>query len=182
LIALDTYQKQFTKAILLGEYGMVVLSPETLMEIFKLTASDVDCSGLKLHLDKVFAFRGCGSLRAGSKKVAEVEEVEDEDGVYHLKPGAYKIRYAEVVRVPLNTIALAIPRSTLLRSGATIYTAVWDPGYEGRGEGLLTVFNPHGIEIEKGTQIAQLVFLRLDRETMFAYRGSYHKENITQVE
>jgi dUTP pyrophosphatase len=157
---------------------MPALSPETLMEIFKLGAEAMDCGGMRLHLDKVFAFRGQGSLRVNSKKVAEAEEVKDENGVYNLKPGAYRIRYMEVVRVPLDTIALAIPRSTLLRSGATIYTAVWDPGYEGRGEGLLAVFNPHGIEIERGAQIAQLVFIKLDRETKFAYRGSYQRENI----
>jgi dUTP pyrophosphatase len=75
-------------------------------------------------------------------------------------------------------IALAIPRSTLLRSGATLFTAVWDPGCEGRGEGLLVVFNPYGVEIERRAQIAQLVFIRLDRETKFVYRGSYQRENI----
>jgi dUTP pyrophosphatase len=160
---------------------MVVLSPETLIEIFKLNVDDVDCGGMRLRLDKVFAFRGQGSIRINSKRVAEVEEVEEKDGVYHLEPGAYKIRYMEVVKVPSNTIALAIPRSTLLRSGATIYTAIWDPGYEGRGEGLLTVFNYHGIEIERGAQIAQLLFIKLDRTTKFTYRGSYQGENIAST-
>ncbi|MEM2452891.1 MAG: deoxyuridine 5'-triphosphate nucleotidohydrolase, partial [Ignisphaera sp.] len=94
-------------------------------------------------------------------------------------PGGYRIRYREIVKVPENTIAIAIPRSTLLRIGATIHTAVWDPGYEGRGEGLLVVFNNHGIEIEHGAQIAQLVFISLDRITRYIYRGSYFRENIT---
>jgi dUTP pyrophosphatase len=157
---------------------MVVLSPETLVQLFGLRPEDVDCSGVRLHLDKVFVFKGSGSLRVNSKVVADVEEIKDENGVYYLKPGAYKIRYREVVKIPLDMIALAIPRSTLLRSGATLFTAVWDPGYEGRGEGLLVVFNPYGVEIERGAQIAQLVFIRLDRETKFAYRGSYQRENI----
>lgn len=157
---------------------MVVLSPETIMALFGLGEEEVDCSGIKLHLDKVFAFKGKALIARTSRKLAEVEEIEMDNGVYHLMPGAYKIRYKEVVRVPNNAIALAIPRSTLLRSGATIYTAVWDPGYEGRGEGLLTVFNPNGIDIEKGAQIAQLVFIRLDRETKFVYRGMYQGENM----
>lgn len=157
---------------------MAVLSPETIMMLFGLKEEDVDCSGIKLHLDKVFVFKGKALLAKNSRKLAEVEEVEADNDVYHLMPGAYKIRYREIVKVPNNAIALAIPRSTLLRSGATIYTAVWDPGYEGRGEGLLTVFNSNGIDIEKGAQIAQLVFIRLDRETKFVYKGIYQRENI----
>ncbi|MDK6029179.1 deoxyuridine 5'-triphosphate nucleotidohydrolase [Ignisphaera sp. 4213-co] len=157
---------------------MVVLSPETIIELFGLSIDDVDCSGLKLHLDKVFVFKGKGVLAVNSRKLAEVEEAKTENNVYHLAPGAYRIRYKEIVRVPSNAIALAIPRSTLIRNGTTIYTAVWDPGYEGRGEGLLTVFNPNGVDIEKGAQIAQLIFIKLDKETKFVYRGLYQKENI----
>lgn len=157
---------------------MVVLSPETLVEVLGVGIDCVDCAGLKLHLDKVFRFRGCGALYRGGRSLPEVDEVEAVDNVFRLEPGVYKIRYAEVVRVPKDCIALAIPRSTLLRMGVTLYTAVWDPGYEGRGEGLLTVFNPYGVVIERGTQIAQLIYIRMDRETSKLYRGVYYRENM----
>jgi deoxycytidine triphosphate deaminase len=52
-------------------------------------------------------------------------------------------------------------------------TAVWDAGYEGRGEGLLEVY--HGIELEQGARIAQLVLARADHED--TYTGSYQGEN-----
>lgn len=158
---------------------MVVLSPETLVQILGLGEDQLDCSGLKLHLDKVFNFVSLGGVYKSSKKLAEVIEVKPNDnGVYTLTPGAYRVRYKEIVKVPQNAMALAIPRSTLLRIGATVFTAVWDPGYEGRGEGLMVVFNPHGIEIEQGAQIAQLVFVSLDKVTRFVYRGTYFRENV----
>lgn len=157
---------------------MVVLSSETLINMFNLSRNYVDCSGLRLHLDKVYSFINKGALYQDSKKLSEVTEVEPNGNIYNLVQGVYKIRYMEIVKVPDNAIALAIPRSTLLRIGATIFTAVWDPGYEGRGEGLMVIFNPYGIEIERGTQIAQLVFISLDRATKFIYRGTYFRENL----
>jgi len=157
---------------------MVVLSPESLLQLLGVLEDAIDCAGLKLHLDKVFRFRSSGAITKDGKTLPEVEEVKPRDSVFYLEPGAYRIRYAEVVKIPSNCIALAIPRSTLLRMGATIYTAVWDPGYEGCGEGLLTVFNPHGVSIERGAQVAQLVFIRMDRATSKLYRGTYFRENI----
>ncbi len=157
----------------------MILSPETLLELFNLGIDDIDCAGLKLHLDAIFTFRGRGKLYRDLKYLPEVEEVKPNDkNIYMLSPGAYKIRYKELVNVPNNAIALAIPRSTLLRMGATIYTAVWDPGYSGRGEGLMVVFNQNGIEIEASAQIAQLIFIYMDKKTSFTYRGSYQYENI----
>ncbi|MEM1560010.1 MAG: deoxyuridine 5'-triphosphate nucleotidohydrolase [Ignisphaera sp.] len=158
---------------------MVVLSPETLIQLLNVSKDQLDCSGLKLHLDKVFSLVSQGSIYKSTKKLSEVIEVKSNDnGIYTLTPGAYRIRYKEIVKVPENAMALAIPRSTLLRIGATIFTAVWDPGYEGRGEGLMVVFNPYGVEVEQGAQIAQLVFISLDKVTNFVYRGTYFKENI----
>lgn len=156
----------------------MVWSPEKLMELLGLREEVLDCAGMKLHVDAIFRLREPGLLGRGSRKLPEVEEVKLINGFYRLPPGAYRIRYREVVRVPPRAVALAIPRSSLLRMGATIYTAVWDPGYEGRGEGLLTVFNPFGIEIEAGAQVAQLVFVEMDRETRRLYRGAYYRENL----
>lgn len=159
---------------------MTVLSAESLIHILNVSRDKLDCGGLKLHVDKIFAFSNKGGLYNNVKKISDVVEVKpDSRGIYELAAGAYRIRYKELVKVPDDALALAIPRSTLLRIGATIFTAVWDPGYEGRGEGLMVVFNPHGIELEEGVQVAQLVFVKLDRATRFVYRGSYYRENIT---
>ena len=74
-------------------------------------------------------------------------------------------------------MALATPRSSLLRCGVTVNTAVWDTGYSGRSQSLLVVYNPRGIRLEKNARIVQLVFFTLDRETE-GYRGAYQGENL----
>ncbi|RLG77208.1 MAG: deoxyuridine 5'-triphosphate nucleotidohydrolase [Thermoprotei archaeon] len=157
---------------------MTAWSPEKIAEVLGIGEELLDCAGVKLHLDKLFKFRSPGFLGAQQRELPHVEEVEHVDGVYRLGPGVYRIRYREVIKVPPNAMALAFPRSSLLRMGVTIYTAVWDPGYEGRGEGMLTVFNPFGIELEAGCQVAQLIFIELDRPTKRVYRGAYFRENM----
>jgi dUTP pyrophosphatase len=51
-------------------------------------------------------------------------------------------------------------------------TAVWDAGYEGRGEGLLQVHHP--IRIELGARVAQFVLAAASHDDV--YDGSYQGE------
>ena len=98
-------------------------------------------------------------------------------GFIDLMPGAYSITYNEIVHLPRKIMALATPRSSLLRCGATVNTAVWDAGYSGRSESLLVVYHPQGIRLQRNARMIQLVFLRLTRQTE-GYRGIYQGENI----
>jgi len=94
-----------------------------------------------------------------------------------LVPGAYIITYNEIVHLPKNVMALARPRSSLLRCGVTVNTAVWDAGYSGRSQSLMVVYNSQGFRLQRNARLVQLVFLRLTRETE-GYRGAYQGENI----
>ena len=98
----------------------------------------------------------------------------DGDGVYRLSPGGYVVRYSETVAIPEEHVGFIYPRSSLLRNSCMLDTAVWDAGYEGKGEGLLEVH--HEIEIEAGARIAQIVFAAADHEG--TYDGSYQGENL----
>ena len=98
-------------------------------------------------------------------------------GFIDLPAGIYSVTFNEIVHLPRNIMALATPRSSLLRCGATVNTAVWDAGYSGRSQSLLVVYNPRGIRLEKNARIIQLVFFALDGETE-GYRGAYQGENI----
>ena len=98
-------------------------------------------------------------------------------GAIDLIPGAYIITYNEIVHLPKNIMALARPRSSLLRCGVSVETAVWDAGYSGRSQSLLTVYNPRGFRVEKNSRVVQLVFFTLTEETE-GYTGSYQGENI----
>ena len=98
-------------------------------------------------------------------------------GFIDLMPGAYVITYNEIVHLPKNIMALAAPRSSLLRCGVTVNTAVWDAGYSGRSQSLMIVYNSQGLRLQKNARIVQLVFLQLTRETE-GYQGTYQGENI----
>ncbi len=94
-----------------------------------------------------------------------------------LMPGAYIIIYNEIVHLPKNVMALARPRSSLLRCGVTVNTAVWDAGYSGRSQSLMVVYNTQGVRLQRNARIVQLVFLQLTEETE-GYQGVYQRENI----
>ncbi|MFC1908043.1 deoxyuridine 5'-triphosphate nucleotidohydrolase [Chloroflexota bacterium] len=94
-----------------------------------------------------------------------------------LVPGAYIITYNEIVHLPKDVMALATPRSSLLRCGVTVNTAVWDAGYSGRSQSLMVVYNPQGFRLQRNARIIQLVFLQLTQETE-GYQGAYQGENV----
>ena len=73
----------------------------------------------------------------------------DPDEVFRLAPGAYWIRYAETVNLPADVFAIGRTRSSLLRSGAQLGTALWDSGYSGRSGSLLTVHHELGLELAR---------------------------------
>ena len=73
-------------------------------------------------------------------------------------------------------MALGLSRSSLLRCGASLHTAVWDAGYSGRSESLLVVYNPQGLDLEKNARVLQLVFSTLTGESQ-GYTGGYQGEN-----
>ena len=98
-------------------------------------------------------------------------------GFMELMPGIYIITYNEIVHMPRDIMALARPRSSLLRCGVTIDTAVWDAGYSGRSQSLMVVYNPQGFRLQKNARVIQLIFWQLTQETE-GYQGTYQGENI----
>ena len=103
--------------------------------------------------------------------------VFDGMGFIDLMPGAYIITYNEIVHLPKNIMALARPRSSLLRCGVNVGTAVWDACYEGRSQSLLVVYNYRGFRVQKNARIMQLVFFKLTGESE-GYNGFFQGENI----
>jgi dUTP pyrophosphatase len=100
----------------------------------------------------------------------------DEFGSIRLPAGIYSITFNEIVHLPKDIMALATPRSSLLRCGVTVNTAVWDAGYSGRSQSLMVVYNQKGFQIEKNARVIQLVFFRLEEKTA-GYNGIYQGEN-----
>jgi dUTP pyrophosphatase len=137
-------------------------------------------NGFDLTLREVALLQSAGKIGIDNSQrvVSELAPlVFDGMGYIDLMPGAYVITYNEVVHLPKNIMALATPRSSLLRCGVTIHTAIWDAGYSGRSQSLMAAYNPQGFRVQRSARMIQLVFLRLSRKTE-GYRGTYQGENI----
>ena len=141
----------------------------------------VQPNGVELTLQRVEIHEGSGSIAFDNseRKLPETKNLDfDDKGWVHLPKGSYKIVFNEIVNIPKNIAAIAKPRSSLLRCGATVETAVWDAGYSGRSESLLVVYNENGFKIKKDARVLQLLFFRLGEEVIKGYSGVYQNENI----
>ncbi len=140
----------------------------------------VQPNGVDLTLREIALLQSPGKIAvADSQRVVSDSAplVFDGLGFIDLMPGTYIITYNEIVHLPKNIMALATPRSSLLRCGVTVNTAVWDAGYSGRSQSLMVVYNSQGFRVQRNARIVQLVFLKLTQETE-GYQGTYQGENI----
>lgn len=113
------------------------------------------------------------------RELSGVQELDfGEDGWLQLSPGPYLVTFNEIITLPLDIMALGRPRSSLLRSGVSIHTAVWDAGYRGRSQALLAAQHPLGYRVQQGARLLQLVFFRLARPASRGYQGQYLEENL----
>ena len=80
----------------------------------------------------------------------------------------------EYIKLPNNLTAFVEGRSSIGRLGLFIQNAGWvDPGFE--GQITLELFNASNfaINIKSGTRVGQLVFAKMDHDTINPYKGKY---------
>jgi len=168
---------------------MAVLSGEDIRRLIKQDTplvegwidldEQVQANGFDLTLREVALPQSAGKITVDNSQrvVSDLSPlVFDGMGSIELVPGTYIITYNEVVHLPRDIMALGRPRSSLLRCGVTVGTAVWDAGYSGRSQSLLVVYNPRGFRVQRNARIIQLVFFTLTGESE-GYSGVYQGEN-----
>ncbi len=138
-------------------------------------------NGIDLTVAKILTFQSKGTIdldnsqrQLPTTEPLELTTINNHQG-WFLAPGGYLLRYHEHVKIPNNVIGLVLPRSSLMRAGGMINTAIWDAGYSGQGLGLLQVHNPHGINILEHARMAQLIYLPTQVSTN-SYSGVYQGE------
>ena len=152
----------------------------SLIEGYINLEEQVQPNGFDLTLREVALLQSSGKIAVedSQRLVSDLAPlVFDGLGFIDLMAGVYIITYNEVVHLPRNVMALAASRSSLLRCGVTINTAVWDAGYSGRSQSLMVVYNPQGFRLQRNARIVQLIFLQLTQETE-GYQGAYQGENV----
>ena len=168
-----------------------VLSREDIVELLKaappLVENLVDAdqqvqpNGVDLTIKEIAMFSSPGriGIRNESRVLSAASPlVFDGMGEMEPLPGCYLVTCNEIVNLPRDIMALAKPRSSFLRCGVSVHTAVWDAGYSGRSQSLLTVYNSQGFRLQKNTRFIQLVFFRLGNEVAEGYNGIFQGENI----
>jgi dUTP pyrophosphatase len=140
----------------------------------------VQANGFDLTLRDVAEIKSAGTIALSNSQrvLSDLSPFSfDEKDFLDLATGVYMVTYNEIVHLPRNIMALGRPRSSLLRCGVNVGTAVWDAGYGGRSQSLLVVHNPLGFRVQKNARITQLVFMELTGESE-GYNGVYQRENI----
>lgn len=152
-----------------------------LIEGFPSLSDQLQPNGFDLSLRSISELVTPGGMgrNPAQREISDTRQLDyDEDGWRQLPPGSYLITLNEIIALPLDVMALGRPRSSLLRSGVSIHTAVWDAGYQGRSQALLVVHHPEGYRVQQDARLLQLVFWRLARPVEQGYQGIYQMENL----
>lgn len=136
-------------------------------------------NGVDLQLDEVHRIeKGAFHLSEVAKTDRPCTKIEaDTNDVFVLKPGLYKIKYKQKVSIPAGECGYVVPRSTLMRNGVMVYSALYDTGY-GTGEnvepgemwGLMQV-NLDDFLVQRHTRIAQYITFVTNSQSQ--YSGQY---------
>lgn len=141
------------------EKGMVSF-PKDEYEVAFDTEEQAQPNGVDLRCIAVSQISGNLRVpREGSVSFNEIrhEEIPWKNGWISLKPGVhYVVNFRENIAVREGFCAIIVARSSLLRGGAHITSAVWDTGFEGKLGGVIRPLNP--MDIELGARLAQVQF------------------------
>ena len=92
---------------------------------------------------------------------------------WQLTPGYYVVEMASTVRIGENEAGFVLPRSSLIRNGVTLYSGLYDSGYEGPMRHGLCVFDTTFV-LEQGARIGQFILFKAD--ALHQYDGQYQEK------
>ena len=174
-----------------GQAMAAVLSKQDILVLLKRTPPLVEAAidleeqiqpnGIDLTVQSVALIASAGQIgsSAEERRLSNHSPLQfDALGFLDLPAGCYVVTFNEILNLPKNIMALGKPRSSLLRCGVSINTAVWDAGYSGRSQSLMVIYNPYGFRLSRNARVLQLVFLPLTEETVTGYEGIFQGENV----
>lgn len=163
---------------------MQLIQKKNLIQDYIDLETQLTPNGFDLTAQAIFKFEEAGSLDFSNKErvvpsgreiMPQKQNPQDKFGWWNLEKGTYKIKTNETVNLPNNLVALAFPRTSLLRMGTFTHHGVWDAGFKGKSEFVLAVENPQGIKIKQNARVAQLIFLPIN-EIAQGYQGVYQNQ------
>lgn len=136
--------------------------------------------GIDLTVRSIENFNSSGTIDFdnSNRMLPRMSESGKINNIWILSPGAYLVTFNEIINVPSDCMGIARTRSSLLRMGATLETSVWDPGYQGRSQSMLVVYNTAGIKVHQNAKLVQIVFMKTEDTAKSLYSGVYQNENV----
>ncbi|NUN11399.1 deoxyuridine 5'-triphosphate nucleotidohydrolase [Candidatus Micrarchaeota archaeon] len=156
------------------------ISKNKLVEDFVDLKEQLQPASFDLTLAKVYEFDSKGALDFDNseRKICDVREISfNQEGWVDLKPGSYKARFNETIRLPSSLAGITVSRSSLARNGCMVHTGFWDPGYSGKGECVI-VIGDRGLKLKKNAKIAQMIFFKLSTEATDLYSGMHQNAHL----
>jgi deoxycytidine triphosphate deaminase len=133
-------------------------------------------AGFDVTVSKVYSYsktvHTIGVTKTENSALKEL--TPDIENYFDLSVGAFMLELNEITTIPKDAIGILLPRSTLLRNGIDVRTALFDPGYSGQPKVMLVCHRP--LKLQRFSRIGQLVLLRSDKEFPSQYKGRYQGE------
>jgi dUTP pyrophosphatase len=132
-------------------------------------------NGFDLSVNNISRFKGVGTIDFDNKerKMPNYIMLKSKNNKYFLQSASYLIDFNEFLAIPADIIALGYTRSSLLRCGAFIPSAVFDAGFHGNVQGVLVVSNAYGLRLKRNARLLQLIFFER-RNDGSLYQGNYN--------
>ena len=137
-------------------------------------------AGFDLRIAEVYELEGAGFLGVEERETPQIKllakhnpEAKAEDNFYVFKPGEYYlIKTMEKVNLPITLSGIIFPRTTLFRSGLTLFNGVVQPGYSGELTFGLCNMGKSNIKISFGARVVHITFHEVLGEGS-QYRGQW---------
>lgn len=133
--------------------------------------------GIDLRVGKIYNYipNGMNGLYEGQKFLPDLEELKIDGKTYMLAPKtSYLISVDRQMKIPRNQMQLYLPRSSLLRGGVDVRTAVGDCGYEGTLMFLIENKLDAPFYLEKGERFCQAICFEVSGSGI--YNGDYQND------
>ena len=137
-------------------------------------------AGFDLRLAEVYEIEGAGFLGIEERDTPKINllakndsEKSEEENFFVFKSGEYYlIKTIEKVNLPIALSGIIFPRTTLFRSGLTLFNGVVQPGYSGELTFGLSNMGKSNIKVSFGARVVHITFHEVLGEGN-QYRGQW---------